>query len=129
MLNANLFIFACAGILGVKKPIEIRMSTNSKAAPGHKHKPAAYYVPRYRKDKIIRHVIFLNLEIIITSRFNISEVIAHEICHAAQFEYGIFNHKKHHDKKFQKLCKVLETECKKLGFPLKNLYNPLSDTD
>jgi hypothetical protein len=128
MLNANLFVHACVGLLDIKKPVEIRMRTHPK---GDKRARciAAWYEPRERKGKVVGHVIVLNLTNIVESGYNVSDVIAHEICHAAQMEHGIFDDNFHHDAKFQALCKILRKECKKLGFPLGRLYDPKVDTE
>jgi predicted metal-dependent hydrolase len=126
MLNPNLFVHACAGLLDVKKPIEIRMKTHAKKS---EKSMAAFCTPYYRRDKVLRFVITVNLESVIESGFCLYSVIAHEICHAAQFTHGVFNENKHHDKKFHKLCEILERETKKLGFPLQKLYSPITDTD
>ena len=123
-MNENLVILSCIGFLGLKKPVEIRMCSNTKRGDC-----AAFYEARYRKGKIIKHVLFLNMSEIASSGFNTYSVIAHELCHAAQFEYGIFKNGNHHDEKFQGMCKLLEKQFKKLGYPLKGLYSPATDTD
>lgn len=126
MTDPNLFILACHGLLGLKKPVTLRILTDKKPLVGG---ACAWYEERQRKGKTIRHVITINLRSLIGSSFLMVDVIAHEMCHAAQVEHGIFNPEFHHDKKFQGLCRYLKRECKKLGFPLKKLYNKETDIE
>lgn len=130
-MQANMMVHAMAGLLGLKKPVEIRMTTDPKGFVGFgRDTPmAAHYETRRRKNKILRHVIFINLNVVVESSYSLPMVIGHELCHACQFENGIFNWEKHHDSSFQKLCKYLETEMKKLGFDIGKLYNPLTDVE
>lgn len=90
---------------------------------------AGYCTTKYRKDKVIRHVIYINLRVCVEASFSLEDVILHEICHAAQFEHNIFDWNKHHDKKFRKMCEILETELPKLGFTVGELYSKETDTD
>lgn len=124
-MNENLVILSCIGFLGLKKPVEIRMFSDNKA----RGDCAAFYEARYRKGRIIKHVLFLNIPEIASSGFHTYSVIAHELCHAAQFEYGVFNKKYHHDEKFQGMCNLLEKQFKEMGYPLQKLYSPETDTE
>lgn len=126
MLNPNLFVNACADLLGLKKPVEIRMYTKAKRKT---QANAGWYEPVERKGKVIGHRISINLETVVTSDYNIQDVIAHEMCHAAQFEHNIFDENHHHDKKFQKLAQYVQGEMKKLGVTLGELYSQEIDTD
>lgn len=119
MFDAN-FVHACAGILAVSLPIEVRFRTKAKKA---EKDMAAFCEPRYRSGKLNGFVIIVNLDTVMESEYSLADVIAHEICHAAQFTHGIFNDDYHHDEKFQKLCKILEKETAKLGYTLGKLYD------
>lgn len=124
MSNSNLLILAACGVLDIKKPVEVRMNTK---APKGTDSMAGYCMPRYRKGKVIRHMIHINLRVCVESSYSLDDVVLHEICHAAQFEHGIFDWGKHHDKKFRKLCKVLEIEMPKLGYAVGKLFNSKTD--
>ena len=126
-MDHSIIILGAQQLLGIKKPVDIRITT---ANPSKSKKDfAGLYEGRYRKDNLIRHVIYINIRVVIEAGFSLTDVIAHEMVHAAQFEYGIFNNEKHHDKKFQKMCEYLENEFLKLGVTLGKLYSPESDTD
>lgn len=126
MTDPNFFILACHGLLGLKKPVEVRIKMTKKPLVGG---AAAWYEERMRKGKTVSHVITIDLRTLIGSRYTMVDVIAHEMCHAAQVEHGIFNHEHHHDEKFQALCRYLKKECAKIGFPLGRLYSKETDTE
>lgn len=126
-MDHSIIILGASQLLGLKLPVDIRVTTGKPSKT--KKDFAGWYEGRTRKEKLVRHVIFINIRVVIECGFNLTDVIAHEMVHAAQFEYGIFKSKKHHDKKFQKMCEYLETEFLKIGVTLGKLYNPESDID
>lgn len=124
-MDTSLFILAMCEILSIKKPVEIRVRTRAIK----KHKGIAGLCEnRVRKGKTISYVIFLNMREIVESNFTFLDVLAHEMVHIVQIENGIFQDKRHHDKTFQRICKVVEKESLKLGVKLGKLYSPKSDT-
>jgi hypothetical protein len=125
-MDHSIIILGVQQLLGIKNPVDIRMTTSKLKG---KRQIAGWYEARYRKNRIIRHVVFINLRSIIESKYSLTDVIAHEIVHAAQFEYGIFDENKHHDSRFIALCEYLQKELRKMGVILGELYNPAIDTD
>ncbi|CAB4134504.1 SprT-like [uncultured Caudovirales phage] len=126
MFNPSQLINACCDLLAVKKPVEIRLRTHARKS---EKGLAGFCEPRFRNKKITGYVIVVNLITVVESDYSLADVIAHEICHCAQFEHGIFDENHHHDKRFQMLCKILEKNLKKLGYPVGKLYNKKVDTD
>jgi hypothetical protein len=120
-----LFIQACCEVIHVRKPLQIRFNPKAKGAKD----AAGYYESRTRKGRIIGHVIFINLDVVWTSNYKLCDVIAHEICHAAQFENGLHKGGKYHDKAFQTICTILEKALRKTEFKVGKLYNPKTDTE
>jgi hypothetical protein len=124
--DALSFLYVCAGALGIKTPVDVRIAQHRPKAVND---AAAICEVRYRKDKISRFVIFVYLVPALENKYPLNDILAHELAHAKMIEAGRFNEKHHHDKRFQKLCRVLEKEMPKMGFPLGKLYNPKTDTD
>lgn len=123
----TVFILACAGILGIKCPVDIRLrSRDSNKRTGQL---AGYAETRIRKGKIVRHVIFINLNVCLESEYRLADVIAHELVHSIMLETDVFDDNSHHDARFQKICQILEAELYDQGMPIGALYNPETDTD
>jgi predicted SprT family Zn-dependent metalloprotease len=121
-----LFIQACCEVVHVRKPVQIRFNPKAKGVKD----AAAYYESRLRKGKIIGHVIFVNLDITWTSNYSLQDVIAHEICHAAQFENGLYKEGNlYHDEAFQAICKLLKKALQKTEYKVGPLYNPKVDIE
>ena len=125
--DTTIFILACAGILGIKSPVDIRMRT--KDSSKRTGQLAGFAETRMRKGKIVRHVIFVNLKVCAESEYNLADVIAHELVHSLMLETNTFDDNHHHDIRFQKLCELLEAELYDQGMPVGKLYNPETDTD
>jgi len=124
--DIGILILACQKILGMKLPVDIRMSTKPR---GEVKQYAGLCDGMERKGVLVRHVLHINLEMCLFSEYKVADVIAHEMVHACMIEYGKFDSNKHHDTRFQNLCSLLEIELKNLGFELGTLYNPDTDTD
>lgn len=120
------FLFVCKGFLGITLPVEIRIKPK---APRAVNDATAICETRERKGKVIRFVIFVYHAECMQSEYSLIDVIAHELVHAKMIEHGVFNEKHHHDKRFQKLCKLLESKMPAFGYKLGELYNPKTDTD
>ncbi len=69
-----LLIKACQAGLHIAIPVEIRIKTKS---PKDTEGMAGWYETRYRKNKPVRHLVFINLETVLESQFDIYGVIAH----------------------------------------------------
>jgi hypothetical protein len=95
---------------------------------GEQKLDAGFYITRYRKNKIIGHSITINLDRIIHAGFNLNGVIAHELVHACQEEYGLWT-EKYHDEKFILICEKLEQVLAEFEFDTGKLYSPHTDTD
>jgi predicted SprT family Zn-dependent metalloprotease len=125
MIDTNIFIFACIQMLGIQKPVEIRLLSNNKNKTTKDF--AAWAETRNRKGVIYKHVIFTNLAENIESKYNLHDVIAHELVHSIMLETGKHNDKRHHDKSFQAICTILEKGLKDIGMPVGKLYDPVID--
>lgn len=121
-----LLIKACQAGLSVVKPVEIVIKTHMK---GDEAGYSGWCETIYRKGKVSKHKIFINLEETFRSEFNIYGVIAHEFVHCAMIEHGMFNPEYHHDKTFQDLCEHLSTYLTGMGFDCGPLYSPETDVD
>lgn len=126
-MDINIFILACIGLLGIKKPVEIRLLNVNK----HKVKGefAAWAETRVRSGKVIKHVVSVNIHNNVECGFTLQEVIAHELVHSLMLENGKHNDKWHHDKTFQSICKLLEKGLAAINMPVNPLYSPDSDVD
>ena len=114
----------CVEWLDIQKPVEFRIE-----AYRGKMKLAGLCESRYRKDKLHKHVIFLNLEVIGKSEYNLNDVIAHELIHAHMVEHGLFDEHYHHNETFQKLAQKLANDLISEGFDIETLYDSRIDTE
>jgi hypothetical protein len=125
-MNHDLFVLACIQLLDIKSNIEIRMRPRARGA----YKELAGCIEtRLRKGKIIGFVIFVNMDVCVGAEFSLNDVIAHELVHAVMIENDKFDHKYHHDSRFQSICRQLQKEMIKVGFKIGDLYSRHSDTD
>jgi predicted SprT family Zn-dependent metalloprotease len=126
-MDINIFIMACAAILDIKKPVEIRLFNKNK----HKVNGifAGWAETRTRNGKVIKHVISINLNRNIESDFQLQDVIAHELVHSVMMENNKHDETWHHNKTFQNICKLLEKGLSDLNMPVGALYNPKTDRD
>lgn len=125
-MNHDLFVLACVQMLDIKSNIEIRMRPVGK---GKYKELAGVCETRYRKNKVIGFVIFINMDVCIESKFSLNDVIAHELVHAIMIENDKFDHTYHHDSRFQNICRELQKEMIKAGFKIGDLYSRHTDTD
>jgi hypothetical protein len=123
-----IFVYAVIKILGIEKPVDIRM--HSKATGDTFRKSIAAYAETHnRKNKIIKHVLHINLDVCVQNEYTIPTTIAHELVHSIMLERGVFNEKKHHCNKFQSICKILKRELRKIDMPVGVLFDPKVDND
>lgn len=128
-MKTELFIIAAKQILGFKKPVEIRIHPDGYGKTKEIRGYSGWCDTQLRKGKILKHVLHINMPSVYESKYRMTDVIAHEMIHAIMIERNRFNEKKHHDKKFQKICKMFEENMRTLGFTIGELYNPNTDTD
>ena len=121
-----LLIKACEGGLQIRKPIHIKIKTKTRGELG---KLAGYCDSVFRKDKIVGHRITINLDTVLSSGYNINDVIAHELIHATMLENGLFNPEYHHDHNFQSLAIHLTHYLNNMGFDIGVLYDPDIDDE
>jgi hypothetical protein len=124
--DALSFIYTCSAFLGIKTPVDVRITNNRPRAVCD---ATAIIETRERKGKLARFVIFVYLVPALENEYPLNDILAHELVHAKLLETGKHDDKWHHNKPFQKICKLLEKQMPKLGFPLGKLYNPKTDDD
>ena len=124
--DIGVLILATQKILDIKLPIRFVMKTKGV---GESKDLAGYCETHYRKGKMIRHKISLNLDVCLFAEYKLNDVIVHEMVHACMFEHGSFNEKYHHDIRFQNICALLRLELQKMGFDIGELYNANVDLD
>lgn len=126
-MDTALVIFYAVGLLGITKPVQYRLYSK---APKSAKDIAANCEPRFRKGKIVGYSVNVYLQNLLESEYSLNDVICHELIHMAQFEHKVFSNKKHHNKKFIKLCEYLENNMREhFNIKLGALYNPDTDTD
>lgn len=121
-----LLIKACESGLQISKPIHLIMKTQVKGEVG---KLAGYCDSYFRRGKISGHKVVIHLDTVLSSEYNVYDVIAHELIHASMMENHIFDPDYHHDHKFQELARILKDYLNNLGFNIGTLYDPLVDTE
>lgn len=89
------------GFLQLKKPYKIILKPTIKA--GH----SAQYVSMYRKDKLVSHVITVNIGNLGKDTRCLDTLIVHEFIHAWQEETGLTEI---HGYYFRKMAKILSKE-------------------
>lgn len=119
--------YCCTDILKISLPVEIRLLQNTKKQPYNQY--AGWYENRARRGKVYKHLIFVNLNQVLLSEFDLYAVIAHEFIHVHQCEYGMLKEGNYHGEYFQKVANVLEHYLTNTGFDTGPLYSPLSDID
>lgn len=121
-----LLIKACEAGLSIKKPIKIIIKTQVKGEIGNL---AGYCDSYFRKNKIVGHKVVIHLDTVVSSGYNILDVIAHELIHATMLENGLFDPEYHHDHTFQELANHLTHYLNGMGFNMGVLYDPKVDTE
>lgn len=119
--------YCCVDILKIVKPVEIRLIQKVNKKPYCDF--AGWYESRTRMGKVYKHLIFVNLNQVLLSDFDLYGVIAHEFIHVHQTEYGGLKQGNYHGEYFQKVANVLEHYLTNTGFDTGPLYSPLTDTD
>lgn len=133
-LDTSVLIVAVATILSIRKPIEFRIGVNTKQKFVVKN-AAACYKGQFRKGDLYKHIIYVNTDLSVNlmaqghKGFALSDLVCHELIHAAMMEHGSFNSGFHHCEKFQAAAILLRKELNKLGFSIGPLYNPETDTE
>lgn len=121
-----LLIQAVVSILEIQKPVDVVLKTRVS----YKEKTMAGWCDTiFRKGKVYKHSIKINLAQTIESEYDLCGVIAHELIHAKMIEDGSFNSGFHHDNRFQVIALELKKILDSLGFDTGILYDPLTDTD
>lgn len=124
--DTHLLIAFCREALQIKLPVDITLKTKAKKT---ERDLAGYCDSRFRRGKLVRHVIVINLDVSGESGFNIHDTIAHELIHAAQIEHGVINENYFHDEKFQAVASILAENLREMGFNIGELYSSETDTD
>lgn len=117
MLNTEL-ILGVVEYLGIQKPYDIRLVSKENADA------AGYCEQRYRKGKIIKHVITIFLPTMYDSGFTLESVVLHELIHALQAENQTLVQGNWHGEEFQDTAMDLEEM-----FGVTDIYSPDTDVD
>jgi hypothetical protein len=117
---------ACEYVLQIKKTVHIVLKTRGR---GKTKNLAGYCDSVFRNDRFVAHKIVVHLDTVVSSGYNMVDVIAHEFVHASMLEHGLFNPEYHHDKTFQHMAELLKTYLTNCGFQIGVLYDPAIDTD
>lgn len=126
MFDISVLILAATNGLSIKKPVRVSLLTHETRKMDT---CMGMCDTLYRKGKIQYHKITISLRNCAINEYPVSDVILHELVHASMIEHNKFDNNWHHDTTFQNICKVLETEMRKLGFTVGELYSPVTDID
>lgn len=125
MFDISTLILAASKGLCIEKPVRVTLITHETRKMKNN---MGLVQTMYRKGVIQYHKVTVNLCNSAICEYNVSDVILHELVHISMIEHGKFNSEYHHDKRFQKMCRALEKNLRKLGFTVGELYSPISDT-